>query len=114
MASASGWRAAREKGRVADAGRFECLTLCLFRMEPYLFIGKVSSKMNRNWIWDGWKVARRSWKQGKTVVCLWADCEGRLAQDWNEAMVTEARFGKNVFGFGEDNGGGENCFGSFG
>ena len=33
--------------RVA-AGRFECLTLCLFRMEPYLFIGKVSFKLNRN------------------------------------------------------------------
>jgi len=31
---------------------------------------KVSSKLNRNLIWDGWKVARRSWKQGKVAGCL--------------------------------------------
>ena len=40
-----------------------------------------------------------------------ADYEWGLAQDWNEAMITEAHFDKDIFGFGEDNGGGKKCLG---
>ena len=44
------------------------LTLCLFRMEPYLFIGNVSFKLNRNLVWERWEVALCSWKQDKFAV----------------------------------------------
>ena len=73
--------------------------------------------------WESGRCDNVAMEKGSTVVrgtmdfkqgTVGADDEWRLAQDRNEAMVTEACFGKDIFGFGEDNGGGEKCFGSFG
>ena len=57
----------KEQGLVTEAERFECLTLCLFRTRPYLFIGKVSK--------DRWL---KEWRDNISVAAVTSFFDGGL------------------------------------
>ena len=59
----------KEQVLVDEAERFGCLTLCLFRTRPYLFIGKVSK--------DRWL---KEWRDNISVAVVALLFDGGLTE----------------------------------